>query len=67
MEKDEWGDGAFTVTEAEQFSGVKKSTLYTLIASGQLTASKIGGRRVISRSSLRALLAHGSTATKAAA
>ncbi len=47
---------AFRVTEAVAVSGLSRSTLYELLKAGKLRAVKIGGRRLILRESLQALL-----------
>jgi len=46
---------AYSVPEAVCASGVKRSTLYKLISSGQLRSFTIGRRRIIPASALRAL------------
>ncbi len=47
---------AFRVNEAVAVSGLSRSTLYELLKAGKLRAVKIGGRRLILRESLQALL-----------
>jgi excisionase family DNA binding protein len=47
---------AFRVNEAVAVSGLSRSTLYELLKDGKLRAVKIGGRRLILRESLQALL-----------
>ena len=50
-------DGLLTVAEAEQITGLKKSKLYLLMASGQLPYCKIGSARRIPRRALLELMA----------
>ncbi|KAF0206510.1 MAG: hypothetical protein FD172_3944, partial [Methylocystaceae bacterium] len=47
---------AYRISEAVLTSGLARSTLYELIASGRLKSVKIGGRRLISADSLKELL-----------
>jgi excisionase family DNA binding protein len=47
---------ALTLHMAEDYSGLKRSSLYELLARGELESLKIGGRRLILRASLDALL-----------
>lgn len=47
---------AVGITEASAMSALGRSTLYELMASGELTYVKIGSRRLILVESLRALL-----------
>ncbi len=47
---------AFRVNEAVAVSGLSRSTIYELLKAGKLRAVKIGGRRLILRESLQALL-----------
>jgi len=54
-----FGDGCLGITEAEQFSGLGRTTLYSLMSSGKLTFTKIGSRRLVARRSLQELLASG--------
>ncbi len=50
-------DGVLTVAEAERFAGVKKTTLYSLMADGELPHTRIRGRRLIPKRALVELLA----------
>lgn len=50
-------DGMLDVRQAEDFSGLKKSKLYQLMASGELAYCKIGAARRIPKSALVELLA----------
>jgi excisionase family DNA binding protein len=52
---------ALRVNEAVAVSGLSRSTLYELVKTGKLRAVKIGGRRLILRESLKALLLGGSS------
>ena len=47
---------AYSVPEAAAATGLGKTTLYALIGNGALTSSKIGGRRLITKADLDALL-----------
>jgi excisionase family DNA binding protein len=47
---------AFRVNEAVAVYRLSRSTLYKLIAAGQLRTAKIGGRRLIPRDALEYLL-----------
>ena len=49
---------ALHISEAAAVSGLSRSTLYKLLSSDKLRAIKIGGRRLILREDLLALL-HG--------
>ena len=51
-----------TIPDAGNLLGVKRSTIYRLIGDGQLKASKIGTRRLISVASIRDLAARLTTA-----
>lgn len=50
-------DGLLSVADAENFSGLKKSKLYALMATGELVYVKIGSARRIPRRALIELLA----------
>lgn len=50
---------ALRVNEAVAVSGLSRSTLYELLKAGKLRAVKVGGRRLILRESLQALLQTG--------
>lgn len=50
-------DGLLDVRQAEDFSGLKKSKLYQLMATGELAYCKIGAARRIPKSALVELLA----------
>ncbi len=45
---------AFRIDEAVRASGLSRSSLYLLIASGEVPAIKAGGRRLILRTDLEA-------------
>lgn len=47
------------INEAAAVSGLSRSTLYQLLKAGKLRAVKVGGRRLILRESLEALLQTG--------
>ena len=47
---------ALRIRDASAVSGLSRSTLYELLKAGKLRAVKIGGRRLILRESLEALL-----------
>ena len=47
---------AYSVNEAIKILGLGRTTLYKLIASGLLKTVKIGGRRLIPRAAIEALL-----------
>ena len=48
---------AVTVPAARRISGLGRTTIYRLIADGELKALKIGRRRLIDYNSLRSLIA----------
>jgi excisionase family DNA binding protein len=50
---------ALRIRDASIVSGLSRSTLYELLNAGKLRAVKIGGRRLILRESLEALLLRG--------
>jgi len=50
---------ALRIRDASIVSGLSRSTLYELLKAGKLRAVKIGGRRLILRDSLEALLLGG--------
>ena len=50
---------ALRINDAVQVSGLSRSTLYKLLTAGNLRAVKIGGRRLILRKDLEALLLSG--------
>jgi excisionase family DNA binding protein len=52
---------AFRINEAAVVYRLSRSTIYNLIAAGKLRAVKIGGRRLIPRDAMEALLAQGAT------
>lgn len=59
-----WAAGALTVDEAAAFAGLSRATLYRLMTAhpskpARLTSHVTGGRRLIARASLVALLADG--------
>jgi excisionase family DNA binding protein len=47
---------ALRINEAASLSGLSRSTLYKLLSNQKLRAVKIGGRRLILREDLQALL-----------
>lgn len=47
---------ALRINEAVQASGLSRTTLYKLIAAKQLASRRVGGRRLILREDLEALL-----------
>jgi excisionase family DNA binding protein len=47
---------ALSVGAAVDYSGLGKSTIYTMLANKKLASIKVGGRRLILRESLDALL-----------
>ena len=50
---------ALRINDAVAISGLSRSTLYKLHVDGKLRAVKVGGRRLILRDDLRALLETG--------
>ncbi len=48
---------SMSVDSAATFTGLGRSTLYTLIKAGELKASRIGGRTLILRADLEELVA----------
>jgi excisionase family DNA binding protein len=54
---------AFKLHVAEDYSGLKRSTLYELLASGEIESIKVAGRRLFLRESLDRLLS-GKSVTK---
>jgi len=50
---------ALRIHDASLVSGLSRSTLYELLKAGKLRAVKVGGRRLILRESLEALLLGG--------
>jgi excisionase family DNA binding protein len=54
---------AYSVTDAASASGLGRSTLYDLMAEGQLDYVKVRARRLITRQALEALLERHRTAT----
>lgn len=57
----QYADGALTVEAAVQFSGIGRTTLYTLMESGELQFTKVGARRLIPRRALVELLSKNAT------
>lgn len=53
------GDGAIGIPEATEFSGLKRSFLYSLMCSGKLAYTTVGRRRLIPRRALVELLNSG--------
>jgi excisionase family DNA binding protein len=47
-----WTDGAISVTDAVEFSGVHRTRLYKLMTQGKIRYVKSDARRLISRRSL---------------
>ena len=54
---DAWADGALSIDEAVIWSGIRRTRIYKAIADGRLASTKQGWRRLVSRASLRQLLA----------
>lgn len=52
---------AFSIKEASATTGLSRSKLYSLMASGQLASIRIGGRRLIPADAIRALFANGAS------
>ena len=52
-----FADGAVTVPETTRFSGIGRTQLYDLMATGRLPFTKVGARRLIPRRGLIDLLA----------
>jgi predicted DNA-binding transcriptional regulator AlpA len=52
-------EGALTVSQAEEFSGIGRTSLYGLMGQGRLPYAKLYGRRLIPKRALVALLADG--------
>jgi excisionase family DNA binding protein len=50
---------ALRIKDASVLYGLSRSTLYKLMAAGTLRAVKIGGRRLIPRDALEALISEG--------
>lgn len=50
---------AYRIPDAVRVSGIGRTKLYQLIASGELRAIRVGGRRLILADSLRELLEAG--------
>jgi excisionase family DNA binding protein len=50
---------ALRINDAVLVSGLSRSTLYKLVTAGRLSAIKVGGRRLILREDLQALLSSG--------
>jgi excisionase family DNA binding protein len=50
---------ALRVNEASIVAGISRSTIYKLMTSGKLRTTKVGGRRLILREDLQALLQAG--------
>ena len=49
---------AYSVRDAARASGLGRSTLYELMANGQLAYVKVKARRLITRQAIEALLEH---------
>lgn len=54
---DWWDEGAMSVEQVGEEFSLGRTTLFVLLAEGKLVSSKVGRRRIISRKSLKALLA----------
>jgi len=52
---------SYSIDEAVKFTGLGRTTIYRLISEGDLPSSKIGRRRIIRSSDLRALIDRGCT------
>jgi len=50
---------ALRINEASALYGISRSTIYKIMAAGTLRTVKIGGRRLIPRDALEALIAEG--------
>lgn len=50
---------ALRINEAVAVAGISRSTIYKLMSNGQLRTTKVGGRRLILREELEALLHRG--------
>jgi excisionase family DNA binding protein len=50
---------ALRINEAASLYGISRSTIYKIMAAGTLRSVKIGGRRLIPRDALEALIAEG--------
>lgn len=48
-----------TIDDAVRISGISRSRIYQLIETGKVTSTKVGNRRLVFVSSLRALLEQG--------
>ena len=57
---------AYRVAEIPKISGIPLSTIYRLMASGDLPFTKILGRRFITHEALQSLLNHGAPLKKGA-
>jgi predicted DNA-binding transcriptional regulator AlpA len=55
-EPDDWSEGAMTVREAVEFSGMSRAELYKLMAAGRLVYATPTAARLVSRRSLVRLL-----------
>jgi excisionase family DNA binding protein len=53
---------AFRIPDAVKASGLSRSTIYELAASGKLKLSRIGGRTLVPRAELERLIAAGQKA-----
>lgn len=47
---------SFNIAEAAEIIGISKSTIYKLMAEGKLETLRIGGRRLVRREAIQALL-----------
>jgi len=52
-------DGTLTITEAQRFSGLGRTFLYSLMERGELRFAKVGKRRLIPKKALLELLRTG--------
>jgi excisionase family DNA binding protein len=52
---------ALRVNEAALAAGISRSTIYKLMSAGTLRTTKVGGRRLILRADLEALLQSGAS------
>jgi excisionase family DNA binding protein len=50
---------ALRINEASMLYGISRSTIYKIMAAGTLRTVKIGGRRLIPRDAIEALIAEG--------
>ena len=66
-ETDAFADGVVTIEQAMALTALSRSTIYSLIRDGHVTTSRVGRRRLVSRSDLLAVLRAGDTSRPIAA